>query len=259
MKRIQVFFCCAGALIVGFAVACTDSGADDLVAFQGSECKKESVSGFRSPMLFSRQEEPGLQGLQCLSWQTAADGEMDFDLLNFVGACGAQWEGRAKVADENRVELTVINPDCLIASCGSCIYDWSFTVTNIVPTTDLSVEIKKDTCPGEQEPEFDNATLQNASLLQGTLCRYVPWGALEWHVMSTGESGLLHMPCSDGGETETDELDLSTCGPDMVCESLSPNPREKICLAQCDEDTDCPLPDLQTCQDGRCLLTSEWI
>ena len=73
--------------------------------------------------------------------------------MNLEGACGAQWEGAALVNDDGSLTFRLDNPKCLVASCGWCIYDWSFEVSGVEATgAELPVSIIVDTCPGEQDP-----------------------------------------------------------------------------------------------------------
>ena len=241
-------------LIAILGISGCPSEESNLVSFQGSACKKDAAFAEIMP-LYSTFDSDELAGLQCVAWKRA-DGGMKVDLINFSGACGADWHGKA-VVDGDRVTVTVENPRCMVADCGSCIYDWSFDVDGVDPEAAITVVAEQDTCPGEQEIDRVTATIP-AGAPEGIICNYASYGSLEWHAMSTGESGMIHMPCV--GSEESEDGTAPPCDGDMVCaENGDGNETHEICLAPCTEEADCPHPDLLSCQEGLCRIAEPWL
>lgn len=218
-----------------------------LVGFTGSACKKE-----RAAQALTAAEARA--GLQCVRW-APSEGGLEITLLNFDGACGAEWEGRATTTGAG-LELRAVNPGCLLAACGSCIYDWTFVVQPPAASA-LALTIVRDPCPGQQPPETDEVTLPLASAPSGELCRYAEAGALAWQAMALGTCGQPLMPCRTGGGM----CDLGDAG--APCEAgltCAPGASEAaaICHPTCSADADCALPGLLSCQAGLCRPVAPW-
>lgn len=216
-----------------------------LAAFQGSVCKKESVGALTA--------EEAYAGLQCIRWKAGAEGTLHVDLVNFEGACGAQWKGEASKTEAG-LELRATNPGCLLAACGWCIYDWTFDV-QVDTGADVPLSIVTDPCPGEQTPETDTLTLPLASLPAGELCRYANYDALGWQAAAVSACGKAFMPCrSQNGMCQL-EAGGTPCEAGLSCATGAGN---DVCHATCTGDADCALPGVLTCQSGLCRPANSW-
>jgi len=242
-------------LTLGLVAAC---GSDDasssssdgaFVSFAGSACKGGSANGG------ALTAEEAYAGLQCVRWKTLDGGKLKVDLLNFEGGCGAQWKGQATELDGG-LELRLVNPGCMLAACGSCIYDWSFEV-RAKGGADLPISIVTDPCPGEQTPDTDSATIPLGATPEGELCRYADHGALGWQAMSLSSCGKAYMPCRvkggmcdpSGGEPE--------CDTGLTCADGA-SATEKVCHAPCKVDGDCQPSGTMKCDAGLCRPAKPW-
>lgn len=261
-------------LLIGFAIviaafACSDSGSSSgdggsgaLSNFSASECKKESAQALYASLtraLVTGVASGDYEGLKCVSWDAGADGGAKIDLINFESACGPKWQGGATVGEGNALALAVDNPGCMLAGCGSCIYDWSFAVTGLTAGKDIALVMKVNACPDDATSTNNvsySVTIPAAATPKGIMCRYADWGALNWQVMSLGTAGQLHMPCA-GLETDAG---TPPCDEGLTCEKLAPGSYGDgaICLKSCTADADCPLTDLISCQSGLCKLKAQW-
>jgi hypothetical protein len=241
-----------------------DAGSSALVAFTPGACKKEAASALTSTLvraLGTGVESADYEGLQCVAW--SLDGQGKFDLLNFDSACGADWIGAASFDESGGVVLTVNNPSCAVAGCGSCIFDFSFTVDRVKAEGDVAVAIDVIVCdkPGETSNNASySLTIPAAKTPDGIVCRYADWSALQWQAFTLGTAGQLHMPCVDPADYPGDGEPPPPCDDGLVCTKMQPGAYRDAatCLAACETDADCPLPDLVACLDGACRLTSVW-
>jgi len=245
------------------AVQCTgtetENPAQPLLAFHGSDCKKELPIGTKSvPAPDGGTSEAGkavfdtsYDGLQCIAWQRLDSGAFRFELGNFPNSCGIEdWKGTASVADDGSIALHAVNSECRAAACGSCLYDWAFDVRGVPANTDahLLVSVVNDDgslCPSNIPP-YD-VTIPTKDAAQGIVCRPADHSALFWQAGALGTTGKLNMPC----DAET------PCVTGLVCGPLA-GPDDLRCLAPCSGDSDCPLPEVLTCHEGTCQLTQTW-
>jgi hypothetical protein len=224
------------ALCLAFFACQSEKGP--LVSFGDSGCKDPLADGVVS-YLYAPPDAADYAGLQCISYGTGAGGGFAVDLFNFSSACGPEWEGVAEVHGAS-VTVGVTNPGCVMADCGSCIYDWAFEVDGVGGGADVDLTISVEACPGDQAPVTETVSLPSETLVQGLLCRYADWSTLDW----LGYGGTLHTPCGAAG---------FTCAGDLVCAPVGEDGSE-ICVAPCDTVADCPLPDLMLCAANRCVL-----
>ena len=236
-----------------------------LLSFGNSGCKKETLAhAVRSTQavtdadggVISYAEE--VAGLKCFAWQPMGTGSIKISLINFEEACGAQWQGKAELDSSGALTLGLVNPQCLIASCGYCIYDWSFEVNGIPAGENLPVTVNIDTCPGEQPIKVTSAELPLARQSEGILCRYANHNALGWQAASLGTCGEVGMPCTGtsmcslGGDAAE-----QTCQTSLTCTDNG-NPSEMICAQPCTVDSDCGITGVQSCQAGLCRPKAAW-
>lgn len=250
-RLLRILFACAPCLTLA-ACGSDDSSEPDasngtLAAFHTSECKKENASALTATEAYA--------GLQCIRWQPGDGGTLQVELVNFDGACGAQWKGSASSSDAG-LTLRATNPGCMLAACGSCIYDWTFDV-KLEASVDLSVSVVTDPCPGEQTPETDSATLPLATTPAGELCRYADFGALGWQAASLGTCGVAYMPCRSGNGMCSLGSGQSPCDTGLEC-ATGANAADEICHAVCTDDTQCAPAGILTCQSGLCRPAKSW-
>lgn len=251
MKTVSTFALCLTAIAVA---ACgsddsssSSSGGGSLVSFAGSACKKEGNSALTA--------EDAYAGLQCVRWKTLESGTVKIDLLNFEGACGAEWKGQAKEVDAG-LELRLVNPSCLLAACGSCMYDWAFEV-KAKAGADLPLSLVTDPCPGEQPEEKVTATLPLSSAADGELCRYASHGGLGWQASALGTCGKAYMPCRSGGGMCDNSGGLPECETGLTCADGA-SATEKVCHATCTGDGDCLPAGTMKCDGGLCRPAKTW-
>jgi hypothetical protein len=233
-----------------------------LVSFEGSACKKEAAKAAAATAGEARQALAAndvYAGLQCVRW-SPIDGGFRVLLLNFEGACGAEWSGRA-TQNGAALELRLVNPDCRIAACGWCIYDWSFDVKMTAAAGGTDVAIVVDPCPGQQTATSQSVHLPLASTPSGELCRYANPNALGWQAMSLGTCGAAYMPCregtgmcplGDGGSPCDDGL---TCAKGATGDAAASG---NVCHAACAASADCLPAGVMTCDAGLCRPAHGW-
>ena len=229
--------------IIGLAALCACGEEPGALAFRDSGCKSPEADGALS-YLFAPLDAADYPGLQCISYGTTGGGGFAVDLFNFDAACGPEWEGLAE-AGAGAVTVGVTNPGCVVADCGSCLYDWAFELDGVEGGAAIELTISVEVCPGEDPPLTETASLPAETLGQGLLCRYASWGTLEW----LGFVGTLHTPCGALASTE----EVIPCEGELECESVGEGGRE-ICVAPCAVAADCPLPDIMLCNANRCVL-----
>lgn len=226
----------------------SSSGGGELVSFKGSACKKEGTAG-------ALTADEAYAGLQCIRWKSDNAGVVKIDLLNFEGACGAEWKGEAKTVDGG-LELRSVNPGCLLAACGSCIYDWSFEV-KASTEADLPLSIVTDPCPGEQTPTTVTATLPLSTLDEGELCRYADHGALGWQASSLGTCGKAYMPCKTTDGMCQGATGEAPCDTGLTCADGA-KAGDQVCHAPCTGDAECAPAGIMSCQNGFCRPAKPW-
>ena len=260
----------AAVLLLLAGVKCsgteTDNPAAPLASFHASDCKKEpspsgaGVVASGSPdagMVTARTSQPlsfdaSYDGLQCIAWKRLGAGSYRFDLGNFHEGCGIEWKGNASVRQDGTVALDAVDVGCTKASCGWCIYDWSYEVHGVPEDANARLHVRvTDTdgssCQGSTDP-YD-VTLPTKDAAEGSLCRPAFRYAVAWQVMERGTSGALHTPCGPDEPTP--------CAAGLTCGPLG-SPDDLRCLASCANDSDCPLPGVLGCQEGTCRLVRTW-
>jgi hypothetical protein len=267
---MRIFFH-TSCLVVLTALACNGTETQNpisggaLVSFGNSGCKKETLANAFQTLQNVPLTDAGVlnygdevAGLKCFAWQTTGADALRISLINFEEACGAEWVGSANVASDGVLTLGLNNPQCLIASCGWCIYDWSFEVKGVNLARDLPVTVNIDTCPGEQDVKVTSAQLPLATQSSGILCRYANFNAVGWQAMSLGTCGQAGMPCTatnmcqaSGGST------AQTCQGDLTCADNG-TASEMICTKPCAVDSDCGSTGAQSCQTGLCRPQTAW-
>jgi hypothetical protein len=256
------------------AYACTGTETQNpsaaLKDFQDSGCKKEtavkSTAAMRASdslaaitkVFASTNYGTETSGLKCFAWERTDENRLKIDLYNFEAACGAEWTANAVVDPNTGLNLTVSNPECLIARCGQCLYDWSFDVSGIDSKEALSIHLAIDTCPGKQDLKTYSTQLPIHERSSGILCNYAEYNALGMQSAALGECGTLGMPCQGTAKcSDTPASTEMTCQNDLVC-TTNGNKNELICAKSCHEDKNCGTLGVQTCSDGLCRPKENW-
>jgi hypothetical protein len=247
------------AVAVFTAWGCSSSSAESgkAVEFAGSECKSHLyMPPSPGPALYTMEQSEPYQGLQCVSWELDETGTFSVDLINFNGACGAQYVGDYRNGDAGELNLMVNNPGCMIANCGYCVYDWSFEVEEVA-ATNLTINVLENACPEEKDYNVDTYTFEisEAELATGAgiACEYRDIGIFE-----SPTCGTLHQPCNllasdTGANDDICGVADTRCDAGYICVETEAM-KQPTCVAECTEDEDCPLQPLLTCDNGRCLL-----
>jgi hypothetical protein len=244
-------------LVLSAIPGCNSTNTDKAsVDFSGSDCKSHLyMPSSVGPALYTMDQSEPYQGLQCVSWQHDDDGLFSIDLINFHGACGAQYVGDYKEGDAGELNLQVNNPGCKVAACGYCVYDWSFQLENVA-VADLTINVREDSCPESGDtPTMETFEVAASDLEtgEGISCTY--------KYMSLFENlacGTLHQPCNalesdDAANDPMCPIAESQCDDGYTCTQTNDMPIP-ICVAECSETADCPLNGLLTCDNGLCLL-----
>lgn len=218
-----------------------------LGSFAKSACKKEPQAKSGSWTLGG--EPASYAGLECVRW-APIDGGFQIFLRNFDGPCGAEWEGSVK-ALASATELRVANPKCLLANCGSCIYDFTFDVKMTAAQGGDAFDLVMDTCPGQQDAKTVKVTLPLATQASGEICRYADYGALGWEAMALGTCGKAYMPCREDGGMGMCPLGDggAACDDGLTCEAGA-TADARVCQKACTKDDECEAT--MTCQTGFC-------
>jgi len=268
---------CFGLCAVTLVLSCsgtetsnpTDPGQPTLSGFVGGACKKEApTSPSMQSAQYSRAEigsvSQGLdvtalagetEGLKCVAWETTAPDTLSVALINFDGACGAQWTGSAK-GDAHGLTLGLTNPQCMIAACGICIYDWTFELRLAKPTAPLPVTVQIDTCPGTQPVASQTLTVPADTTPKGIVCKYASFDALGWQAMALGTCGAVGMPCNGAGGMCPASA-TSPCNAGLTCTD-GEAAGKTICAKSCTVEADCGTSGAQTCTGGLCRPKTPW-
>jgi len=241
-----------------------------LRSFKDSGCKKDNAKfnssdggiSTATQALVATDYGTETRGLKCVAWEAIGDEQLKIDFYNFDGSCGAKWSGDASVADDGSLELGLANPGCAIASCGTCMYDWSFELGGVNVLKDVTVALSIDTCPGQKPAAIPirsvSLTLPTAARPTGIVCNYGDFGGLGWQAMALGECGTEAMPCSgtsmcsaNPGATDP------TCQADLICTDNG-NADQRICARSCAADADCGALGILSCQAGLCRPANPW-
>jgi len=240
------------------APSCTGTETDNPSIdfdFAGSQCKKTGFSekilpGATSAALMSDD----LRGLHCIAWNADDEGRLKLQVSNYDGPClvEVEWEGRVLERKDGGFDLRVAftDPECRIAACGSCLYDFQFEIEGVDTHAPLPLSFGDEIC-GEPDDSPVELTLPLDEGRDGLACRHVNRGTLDWLSMC----GSAHTPC---GETADDcELPDEDTPEPWHCEeglTCSEEDGQRLCLRECDSDEDCPLAGVETCVDGLCHL-----
>lgn len=262
-----------GVLVCSCSGTETQNPSNPLKGFKDGGCKKEnalasvnSTNGgiaTATQALVSTNYSAETTGLKCFAWEVVSDNRLKIDLYNFDGACGAAWTGKAAIESDGGLKLSLINPDCRIALCGTCMYDWSFDVEGVDTSKDVALSLSIDTCPsGEVSTPIKNAnvTLPTAAKASGILCNYADFNGLGWQAMALDQCGTTGMPCMNALNSlcnSNASTDPPSCQAEMICTDNGAA-EQRICAKACVADADCGSLGILSCQEGLCRPANRW-
>ncbi len=190
---------------------------------------------------------PQVEGLTCVRWARTASADTIFHLYNVAGGCGAEYDGKATLADDGRtVKLALTNPTGRVAACGSCLYDFTFAVRGVATTGTLDVEILRSNTATAATGDAQTFRLEASDRTRGIACTHASRWALQDHARKTGRLGTRNMPC---GPVTGEEV---ACDPGLACTALPGDEAGQVCLAACEADADCPHPEAYACDARLC-------
>jgi hypothetical protein len=239
----------AGAFLVA-AVSCTGGTETDnpatLADFSSSACKsREGDPGQQALVL-----ESDAEGLQCVEWTQEASGSLGVRLLNFPEPCGEDYLGTAKTAADGTLELAVHKSSCEVFRCGTCVFDFAYTLSGVDSSQPLSIHLGSATCATEPTTFTDEVTLPVDEQETGVVCRTLNRSAVEQYGRGRGRCGARNMPCGT-----CDGADNTSCDTGLTCVEVASN--DTRCLEICTTSDDCT-GGLTTCQDGHCMPSASW-
>lgn len=188
--------------------------------------------------------------LYCITWSRTED-ELLFRVRNLVAGCGIHFvQGDARV-EGNEIAVGGRNPRCSRSACGNCVYDFEWRVSGVPDSGDLNVSVEETdenarACERpltlhfsipEGEPEGEKCGFMNYT--QG-LFSCTTNGPC---IAGTPSPGSIMCTCAEG----------SRCFSEQAPTEAAPAVGGR-CLAECQTDADCALPDSFTCIDGLCHL-----
>jgi hypothetical protein len=239
-----------GAFVVFFASCAGASGTETdnpatLSDFTSSACKTRAGDPGQQAIVL----ESDAEGLQCVEWSKDASGALSIRLLNFPEPCGEDYQGTAATAD-GTLQLAVHKASCDVFKCGTCVFDFAYTLAGIDTTRALDVRFGSAICASEPTTFADQVTLPVDEQDSGVFCRYLERSAVEQYGRGRGTCGERNLPCGT-----CDNADDVTCKSGLTCAEIASN--DTRCLESCATDADCA-GGLTSCQDGLCRANESW-
>jgi hypothetical protein len=218
-----------------------DVGTDVLVSFEYGQCSQ-------SIPLESGYDMAALDGLQCVVAATPADGGWSVALVNFWAGCTyeAPWAGTAAVEGEGTLALAAVWQFEYPNGCGDCLYAFEYRLEQFDFVPPLELELMIASCSGADcfGPVIatDVATSADAPALA---CRYLMGAPGYGSLDNVNDGSLYHMDTEDG-----------TCADGLVPRAVETElePSLVLCLPSCVIDEECPLPEIEACDDGVCVI-----
>jgi hypothetical protein len=252
MKHLSAWF--SIALLLGLSVSCAGAGGTEtdnpdapLKDFSASACKnKDPAPGAQALTLASSTD-----GLQCVSWERNATGNLDIKLLNFPEPCGEKYLGNAAVAGDGTLALSVYKDTCDVYKCGLCVFDFDFELRGISDKAALELKVGAGTCASEPVTFSDSLSLPIDQESSGIACRELSRSALEWYARGASRCGQPNMPCGICDSA----TDTTTCQAGSTCGEVATG--DSRCLADCKTDADCDVPATH-CQNGGCQANADF-
>lgn len=142
--------------------SCEGTETDNpLVDFERSGCKNHGDTALTFASDRAASEPLGTDtahdGLYCLEYDYDEEQKLlDVQVFNYPSACGSGFTGASATSREGWLTLSVQRSSCMVARCGSCLFDFSFQVADFELLGGHMVELAETGCEGtsqEQEPE----------------------------------------------------------------------------------------------------------
>lgn len=225
----------------------TDNPATPLKDFSSSACKNKQ----QDPQPQALIQASDADGLTCVEWARGADDTLDLKLHNFSEPCADSYLGKAAIASNGTLEVSVYKDTCQVAKCGLCVFDFHYQLQNVSADAPLALRIGSAVCESQPTLFADELSLPLDTQETGVVCRALERSGLDWYARGRDACGSLNMPC---GAT-CDGADQTTCSAGLTCTELAQD--DSRCLADCESDDDCPAG-LTTCVASACQAASSW-
>lgn len=224
---------------------CTESGTetDNPIVFEATECKSHATALTLPSTVASTRpaldvDASAYDALYCYAWEAGDDGALTIDVLNYSSGCSITWElGEGKVSGD-QIDLGLSMKNCAIASCGSCVYDFTFEVQAVDTSAPVGVQLRRLACGDGEDEVGPRVALPLDSSASGILCRPQHRFGFE------DACGEPHKRTCQGEEP--------ACNEGLVIADHESDEAE-ACFTSCEVDADCPL-EVESCQDGACRL-----
>jgi len=195
--------------------------------------------------------------LYCFTW-SRTENEVMFRVRNLVAGCGLHIVRSDAHVEGNEIAVSGRSPECQRSACGTCTYDFEWTVAGVPDSGDLHFSFTETYEDGRvcERPLTLNFWVP-ADQPEGDRCHFMYYPL--WPTPQNAAACTKNGPC-----------DASTAPPGSAgctCEAGSRCSEQKLtqpqassagrCLVECETDADCPLPDSFTCIDGLCNLKLE--
>lgn len=237
-------------LIFGTVASCSSTGGTEtgnpasLEHFSASDCKNDSPAPGQQALVLASE----LEGLQCVEWARDASGQLDVRLFNFPEPCGDTYLGRAALATDGALELSVYKDRCEVLKCGNCLFDFEFRVRGVALDTPLEVRAGSALCESRPATFDENIRLAVDAEDSGLTCRYLRRNVLEQLSSTRDSCGRRNMPCG------CTAIDADDCAEGLTCTEVADADRR--CLTSCETDADCG--GATECRDGACQADFDW-
>ena len=248
MKHIIAFaFLATASSCVGSGTE-TDNPASPLKDFSSSECKNKELAPGQQALI----AESAVAGLTCVEWERGAEGALALKVHNLGLPCGDTYLGKAGFSSDGALELSVYQDTCLVAKCGTCLFDFSYQLQGIDSERALELRVGSAVCDSEPTIYRDELALPIDEQDSGVVCRALERDYLSWYASGRGTCGSLNMPC---GSPDCRSADQTSCDEGLTCSELGSG--DSRCLPDCASDDDC-LAGATTCIDGVCRPADGW-
>jgi hypothetical protein len=222
-----------------------DAGTDVLSSFAYGQCG-QPVS------LASGYDTAALDRLQCVVAATPADGDWSVALVNFWAGCTyeeqAPWAGTAIVDADGTLALEAEWQFEYPNGCGSCLYAFDYLLEPFDFEPPLALELTISSCSGPDcaSPALA-ASIEANEDAPAIECRYL-----------MGTQGYGNIDMADDGSLYHADTEDGTCADGLVPRAVETElePSLVLCLPACDVDEDCPLPEIEACDAGACVIQS---
>jgi hypothetical protein len=199
------------------------------------------------------QPDPAVySGLSCLLWERDG-GMLRVRVTNLQTGCEVHrvWKPRA-VLSGDKLDLFLDNPECIVAGCGSCIYDLAFDVElgdAQQEAPELLLRLLDSDCGSAGERNvFYKLSLPIGAQQRGASCDYTfsTSSAFSAFIFKLARPDSPRVPCGVWGTA-----DRSTCQTG-ACTDVDPS--SQLCLPTCSSDAECAPSDVTACVAGVCQL-----